>query len=294
MPRQTFIGQLVILSVMPDGWDSYPDDWDERRRAIYQRDGYECQNCGRRGGVAGDTELHCHHIVPKSEGGSHAKSNLVTLCRDCHNQVHDHYIPRMSEVSSGSQSQNAGLDDWQSSTQASESLQAVANKHFEPSKGISEKSTPTQKSNANENLTDTEKSNTAEISNNNSLTNKNDSHHRVPKRTTIGVFGWIMYVAGLFVFFNVLLNITPNTSIVGPISFTIMLSWILIKTSSKKKKTATIALLFVPVYCLIWLIIETNLPPSTVTGVTTILSITICGICLSMLETSYLSRWKWT
>lgn len=116
---------------MADGWDSYPHDWDERRRVVYQRDEYQCQNCGRRGGAAGNAELHCHHIVPKSKGGSHDMNNLVTLCRDCHNQVHDHHIPKMSEVSSGGQSQNAGLDDWQSSTQASESLQSIANKHFE-------------------------------------------------------------------------------------------------------------------------------------------------------------------
>lgn len=119
---------------MPDGWDSYPHDWDERRRAVYQRDEYQCQNCGRRGGAAGNAELHCHHIVPKSKGGSHDATNLVTLCRNCHNQVHDHHIPKMSEVNSGGRNQNAGLDDWQSSTQASESLQAVANKHFESDK----------------------------------------------------------------------------------------------------------------------------------------------------------------
>lgn len=125
---------------MGDGWatSEYPHDWDERRREIYARDGHQCQNCGAHGGSIGDAELHCHHIVPKSKGGSHDKSNLVTLCRDCHNQVHDHHIPKMSDVNSRSRNPNSGLDDWQSSTQASESLQAVANEHFESDESISE------------------------------------------------------------------------------------------------------------------------------------------------------------
>ncbi len=89
---------------MSDGWsrDEYPDDWDSRRKSVYARDGHQCQNCGAKGGPFGNTELHCHHKIPKSEGGSHQKSNLITLCRDCHNDVHDHYIPKMSEINSSS------------------------------------------------------------------------------------------------------------------------------------------------------------------------------------------------
>lgn len=66
---------------------SYPDNWDEIRRLVYNRDGYTCQNCGR-----GDVELHCHHIVPKSRGGTHRLSNLVTLCKDCHDAVHNKHV----------------------------------------------------------------------------------------------------------------------------------------------------------------------------------------------------------
>jgi len=66
----------------------YPDDWDSRRRKVYKRDGYACQNCGARGGSNGNTELHAHHIVPKSKGGTHKKQNLITVCRDCHAAIH--------------------------------------------------------------------------------------------------------------------------------------------------------------------------------------------------------------
>jgi len=66
----------------------YPSDWNSRRKAVYQRDNFTCQNCGRRGGPHGNYELHAHHIVPKSKGGTHRKSNLKTLCKQCHNAIH--------------------------------------------------------------------------------------------------------------------------------------------------------------------------------------------------------------
>ncbi|MCC6935559.1 MAG: HNH endonuclease [Thermomicrobiales bacterium] len=65
--------------------NGYPDDWDDRRRAVYRRDGYRCVNCG-----ATDVELHAHHIVPLSVGGSNNTSNIVTLCRACHESLHPH------------------------------------------------------------------------------------------------------------------------------------------------------------------------------------------------------------
>jgi len=66
----------------------YPSDWDSRRKKVYRRDNYTCQNCGRKGGTRGDTELHVHHIVPKSKGGTHKLSNLKAMCSDCHNAIH--------------------------------------------------------------------------------------------------------------------------------------------------------------------------------------------------------------
>lgn len=65
-----------------------PSDWDTQRRKRYKRDNYECQNCGRKGGPRGNAELHAHHIVPKSKGGTHKLSNLKTLCSDCHKAIH--------------------------------------------------------------------------------------------------------------------------------------------------------------------------------------------------------------
>lgn len=63
----------------------YPDDWDELRRKVYRRAGYRCQNCDRT-----NIELHAHHIVPLSVGGTNALTNLACLCRDCHEAIHPH------------------------------------------------------------------------------------------------------------------------------------------------------------------------------------------------------------
>ena len=35
-----------------------------------------------------EEDLQHHHLVTRSEGGSNAPSNLITLCRSCHDKVH--------------------------------------------------------------------------------------------------------------------------------------------------------------------------------------------------------------
>jgi|GEM_PF-3931888 len=67
----------------------YPSDWKQRRKQVYKRDDYECQNCGAKGGPRGNTELHAHHIVPKASGGTHQLGNLKTICEDCHSAIHN-------------------------------------------------------------------------------------------------------------------------------------------------------------------------------------------------------------
>jgi 5-methylcytosine-specific restriction endonuclease McrA len=77
---KTFLGRVS----MP----TYPERWDQLRKAVYKRDSYECQGCGDGGGPEGDVELHAHHIVPLSMGGSNMRSNLITLCDECHARIH--------------------------------------------------------------------------------------------------------------------------------------------------------------------------------------------------------------
>lgn len=49
----------------------------QRRQRIYARDGHRCVWCGKRGELG---ELTLDHVVPRSEGGSHESSNLITSC----------------------------------------------------------------------------------------------------------------------------------------------------------------------------------------------------------------------
>ena len=71
----------------------YPPDWDARRKAVYERDNYTCQECGRRSGPhAGDggATLHAHHLISLRDGGWHHLANLVTVCQYCHDGIHGH------------------------------------------------------------------------------------------------------------------------------------------------------------------------------------------------------------
>jgi len=57
-----------------------------RKAAVLHRDEYKCQQCkkAKKGAV-----LHVHHIAYRSEGGSDSMDNLITLCKPCHDGVHD-------------------------------------------------------------------------------------------------------------------------------------------------------------------------------------------------------------
>ncbi|WP_247005118.1 HNH endonuclease [Halosolutus gelatinilyticus] len=61
-------------------------EWVDLREQILQRDGYECQDCGK--GERGVKSLHVHHKRPLDDGGSNEPGNLRTLCEDCHFDLH--------------------------------------------------------------------------------------------------------------------------------------------------------------------------------------------------------------
>jgi len=61
----------------------YPENWDELRKGIYRRDKWQCQKCS-----ATNVQLHAHHIIPLSSGGSNETDNLTTLCKNCHTDLH--------------------------------------------------------------------------------------------------------------------------------------------------------------------------------------------------------------
>jgi 5-methylcytosine-specific restriction endonuclease McrA len=83
----------------------------KKKRTIRDRDGNCCQQCGRqateratyRGGIPLIVEsdqrqsngpepvgvpLHVHHIIPLQNFGTNDPSNLITLCKKCHEELH--------------------------------------------------------------------------------------------------------------------------------------------------------------------------------------------------------------
>jgi 5-methylcytosine-specific restriction protein A len=62
--------------------------WRQLRRAIFERDGYQCQICKDSGvprivALSGPQHGVCDHIVPKAAGGTDDPSNLQCICQDC-------------------------------------------------------------------------------------------------------------------------------------------------------------------------------------------------------------------
>lgn len=58
----------------------------ETREAVHVRDRGQCANCRA---SDSDVMLDVHHIVPRGQGGSDRMSNLILLCRRCHNAAHE-------------------------------------------------------------------------------------------------------------------------------------------------------------------------------------------------------------
>lgn len=52
---------------------------------VLSRDKYKCQSKQK---IKHSDKLHVHHIVFRSDGGTNAPSNLITLCECCHNALH--------------------------------------------------------------------------------------------------------------------------------------------------------------------------------------------------------------
>lgn len=97
---------LVEVEPLHRNFRGYPEDWSQRKLYVQKRDNFKCQQCGFT--MLGDrhklrrakelkthsmwTELHIHHIVPLSKGGTNELSNLVALCERCHENKHPHML----------------------------------------------------------------------------------------------------------------------------------------------------------------------------------------------------------
>jgi len=59
-----------------------PEEYDLVRKAVLERDGWRCQDCGAM------KDLQVHHIKRRSQLGGDVAQNLITLCASCHRKRH--------------------------------------------------------------------------------------------------------------------------------------------------------------------------------------------------------------
>lgn len=76
------------------------EEWEKARMRALVRDEFACQ--AHLVGLPRCTEtrlrmLQVHHLVQRSEGGTHDLENLLTLCRVCHSRIHPWMIWNLSQ-----------------------------------------------------------------------------------------------------------------------------------------------------------------------------------------------------
>ena len=59
-----------------------PTSYRGLHRQVLERDGWRCQVCG------GMQHLQVHHLKFRSQSGGDVEQNLITLCAECHAQMH--------------------------------------------------------------------------------------------------------------------------------------------------------------------------------------------------------------
>lgn len=79
-----------ISQTLLNGRDPAPSyygvDWKIQRTSCLQRDNYTCQQCGS------IYDLEVHHWEPYRFSFDNSLENLITLCGDCHDDMHKFYI----------------------------------------------------------------------------------------------------------------------------------------------------------------------------------------------------------
>lgn len=84
LTRRLSDGRTVLLPRSdPEYGKVYMRGWRKARREAIERDGHACTAC-----AATDVPLQVHHVEPFCFNLRHDLENLTTLCRSCHQHVH--------------------------------------------------------------------------------------------------------------------------------------------------------------------------------------------------------------
>jgi 5-methylcytosine-specific restriction endonuclease McrA len=82
----------------------YGEDWETLSAYVRKRDNYTCQiakissgkRCSNYFPPPFSRLLHAHHIIPLPRGTNNP-TNLITLCIDCHGDLHGKYLGKISK-----------------------------------------------------------------------------------------------------------------------------------------------------------------------------------------------------
>lgn len=77
-------GYINVNSIPKSKLKSRPSKIEKTK--IRRRDNYSCLLCGKTG-----DKLTFHHITPKEWGGLTSLDNLISLCTECHSELHEKY-----------------------------------------------------------------------------------------------------------------------------------------------------------------------------------------------------------
>ena len=101
----------IDIRALTDGYKSYRWQYqksnrlDENiRKAVILRDGCKCMECGK-----SNCKLEVHHIKPRRLKGSNTLSNLITLCKKCHQKtegIEELYMDRYFALLNSSDNKN--------------------------------------------------------------------------------------------------------------------------------------------------------------------------------------------
>ena len=86
LPRPVVIRLVTYVRVPRD-----PHRRKITRRAVFARDGWQCQYCGAR------TSLTVDHVIPRSKGGDSTWDNSVASCAPCNRRKGDR-LPKQAEM----------------------------------------------------------------------------------------------------------------------------------------------------------------------------------------------------
>jgi N6-L-threonylcarbamoyladenine synthase len=78
----TALDIMTVNIASKPGKRPFGKPWQDLVDFVIKRDNYQCHNCHSQ------LNLEVHHRIPLKDGGNSLPSNLITLCNQCHKDIH--------------------------------------------------------------------------------------------------------------------------------------------------------------------------------------------------------------